>query len=108
MRQAKVYRNTILIGTLVESDEKDYSFEYENDYFVNDNLPAVSLTMPKTKKHYKSDNLFPFFFNMLAEGVNRKIQSRHFQISENDHFGLLLATSSIDSIGAITVKEVKE
>lgn len=108
MRIAKVYRNSILVGTLQEDDDKNFSFEYDQSYFVNDKLPPVSLTMPKIKEVYKSNNLFPFFFNMLSEGVNRKIQSRQYQISENDDFGLLLTTSSIDTIGAITVKEEKQ
>ncbi len=106
-RAAKIYRNSILAGILTEDDNRNYRFEYNSAYFLNDQCPSVSLTMPKTKKEYLSDYLFPFFFNMLAEGVNRKVQSRQFQISENDHFGLLLATSSKDSIGAIWVEEIK-
>ena len=104
---AEVYRNGILAGTLIEDDARKYSFEYDANYFNNANTSSISLTMPKSKRRYEADYLFPFFFNMLSEGVNRKVQSRQLQISEKDHFGLLLATSSIDTIGAITVKEIK-
>ena len=107
-RAAKIYRNAILAGILTEDDNRRYRFEYNSAYFLNDKFPSVSLTMPKTKREYESDYLFPFFFNMLAEGENRKVQSRQLQISKNDHFGLLLATSSKDSIGAIRVEEIKE
>ena len=105
-RVARVFRNSIIVGILTEDENQKYRFEYDALYFNNDRSPAVSLTMPKTRKTYQSDYLFPFFFNMLAEGANRKVQSRQLQISENDHFGLLLATSSKDSIGAIRVKEI--
>lgn len=108
IRKAKVYRNQNYVGVLTEEKDNTYHFEYDSEYLNNNHLPAVSLTMPKTKKHYKSKFLFPFFFNMLSEGVNRKVQSRQLQISEKDHFGLLLATSSNDSIGAVYVQKIKE
>lgn len=107
-RAARVYRNKNFVGILVETKERKFQFEYDSEYLNNDNNPAMSLTMPKTKKVYHSNFLFPFFFNMLSEGENRKVQSRQLQISEDDHFGLLLATSSIDSIGSITVKEINK
>ena len=40
---------------------------------------------------------------MLSEGVNRKLQSTHLKIDENDNFSLLAATAQYDTIGA-TVK----
>ena len=55
---------------------------------------------------WTSNHLFPFFFNMLSEGANRKIQSQLLHIDENDDFGILLATAQTDTIGAVTVKEV--
>ncbi|MDA8693160.1 HipA N-terminal domain-containing protein [Saprospiraceae bacterium] len=105
-RRAEVYRNSILVGTLSEENDKTYTFVYDNAYLNNDNNPPVSLTMPKRSKVYEATYLFPFFFNMLAEGVNRKLQMRQLQISEDDHFGLLLATSSKNTIGAVHVKEI--
>ena len=108
MRKANVYRNGELVGTLIQFSIKDYEFRYDDSWFSNDELPAISLTMPKSKQVYKSEYLFPFFFNMLSEGVNRQLQSRHLKIDERDYFGLLLATSQTDTIGAITVSEIKE
>jgi len=108
MRIAEVYRNGELAGRLIEDNQYDYSFVYDDDYFANDTAPAVSLTLPKTQKEYASKILFPFFFNMLSEGVNRKLQSRTLQIDEKDHFGLLLATANNDTIGAITIKQINE
>ncbi len=107
MREAAVYRNSIYVGILREAADKTYTFEYDALYRSDPNNPAVSLTMPKDQQFYNAPYLFPFFFNMLAEGVNRKMQVRQLQIDDNDHFGLLMATSSKDSIGAITVKEIE-
>lgn len=108
MRSARVYRNSIFAGIISENEDKTFKFEYDLVYLNNSQIPAISLTMPKNKQVYKSKYLFPFFFNMLTEGVNRKVQSRHLQISEKDHFGLLLATSSRDTIGAIRVIEIQD
>lgn len=104
MRQAGVYRNGLLAGTLIEHGAKSYEFRYNDAWFANDKLPAISLTLPKKQQAYHSDHLFPFFFNMLSEGANRKLQCRQLKIDENDHFGLLLATANYDTIGAVTIK----
>jgi serine/threonine-protein kinase HipA len=81
-----------------------YIFKYSDDYFNDSQKKAISVTLPKTQQEYKSKTLFPFFFNMLSEGVNRKLQCRQLQIDENDYFGLLLATGGTETIGAVSVK----
>jgi HipA-like protein len=106
MRKAEVYRNGILAGTLTEETRRQFVFSYDDDYFRNNSQPAISLTLTKNKKEYISEVLFPFFFNMLSEGANRKLQSRLLRLDEEDHFGLLMATAQYDTIGAVTVKPV--
>lgn len=108
MRSARVYRNSIFAGILKEESDRTFRFDYDKEYLYDEKTLSISLTMPKSSKAYKSEYLFPFFSNMLTEGGNRKLQLRHLQISEKDHFGLLLATSSVDSIGAVVVKEIKQ
>ena len=106
MRSAKVFHNGELAGILTEISRIKYRFRYDDSWFFNDSKPPVSLTMPKNRQEYESDFLFPFFFNMLSEGSNRKLQSKMLKIDENDHFGLLMATAGNDTIGAVTVKPV--
>lgn len=106
MRKANVYRNRELIGVLTQFSPTDYEFRYDDNWFANGDLPPVSLTMPKNKQVYKSKYLFPFFFNMLSEGVNRQLQTRYLKIDEKDYFGLLLATAKTDTIGAITISKI--
>ncbi|REL24820.1 phosphatidylinositol kinase [Rhodohalobacter sp. SW132] len=104
MKSANVYRNGERVGVLIRYERNSYEFEYDDQWFNNPEKPAVSLTMPKTKKTYKADHLFPFFYNLLSEGVNRKLQSRQLKIDEKNYFDLLLATAQTDTIGAITLK----
>lgn len=104
MRKAEVYRNGELVGYLTEHDKKNYSFIYEDSWYADSTKPAVSMTLPKTQKEYKSKYLFSFFFNMLSEGVNKQLQSKLLRIDEEDSFGLLLATAQSDTIGAITIQ----
>lgn len=44
---------------------------------------------------------------MLSEGANKAMQVRLLKIDERDYFGLLLATAGHDSIGPITLEEIK-
>jgi serine/threonine-protein kinase HipA len=106
MRQALVLSNNIVAGRLIETDERHYIFRYDEDYLFNSELRAISLAFPKRKEEYTSDELFPFFFNMLSEGSNKALQCRTLKIDENDSFGLLLATAKYDTIGAITIQEL--
>jgi len=106
MRTLEIYRNGILSGLLIEENRKHYIFRYDDNYFMDESKPAISLTLPKTQKEYNSEYLFPFFFNMLSEGVNRKLQSIQLKIDEADDFGLLAATAKYDTIGAVTVKPI--
>lgn len=106
MRTLEIYRNGILAGLLIEENRKHYIFRYDEKYFMDENKPAISLTLPKTQKEYSSEFMFPFFFNLLSEGVNRKLQSVQLKIDEDDNFGLLAATAQYDTIGAVTVKPI--
>ena len=106
MRKAEIYRNGILAGMLTEENRKSFIFRYNDTYYNDTSKPAISLTLPKTHQEYRSKFLFPFFFNMLSEGVNKKLQCTQLKIDEEDNFGLLMATAQNDTIGAITVKPI--
>ncbi len=106
MRQAIVYSNGITAGTLTETDDGKYIFQYDDSYLTDDNRKAISLSLPKRNEAFISDELFPFFYNMLSEGANKAVQCRTLKIDENDAFGLLLATAGNDTIGAVTVKKL--
>lgn len=106
MRQAAIYANKVFAGILTETDDGKYMFRYDDVYRLDDNLTAISPSLPKCDIEFVSDTLFPFFFNMLSEGANKAYQCRTMKIDENDWFGLLLATAHSDNIGAITVQQI--
>ncbi|GHV12132.1 phosphatidylinositol kinase [Bacteroidia bacterium] len=107
MRSANVSVNGRVAGKLTKDDAGKYLFRYDDTYFFDTKTSSVALTLPKTQQEFQSETLFPFFFNMLSEGANKQIQLQQYKIDENDYFGLLLATAGYDTIGAVTVEEIK-
>lgn len=106
MRIANVYNNEVLAGQLVEADDHLYIFRYDTTYYMDSNCPAISLTLPKSKQEYRSKDFFPFFSNLLSEGVNREVQLQAYRLDAADDFSLLVKTAEYDTIGSITVKDV--
>lgn len=106
MARLGVYVKGIYAGELEQKGPRDYEFRYDEAYRADSVLPALCLNMPKSHAVYESDCLFPVFANMLAEGYNRRLQSRTLRIDENDDFALLSATATYDTIGAITIKHI--
>jgi serine/threonine-protein kinase HipA len=104
MRVLEVYINKILAGRLSELNTNNYIFKYDDKYFIDPSRPSISLTMPKKQQEYRSTFLFPVFFNILSEGVNKQIQCKQLKIDEDDNFGLLEAMATSDVIGAISIK----
>ena len=97
-----MYVHDVEAGLLQETDDREYVFTYHDEYQGD----PVCLAMPLRQKVYRSDHLFPYFFNMLSEGANRQVQSTLLHIDEKDDFGIMLATAQYDTIGAVTVKPI--
>ena len=104
--KANVYYKNILAGILEKTSE-GYFFKYDQQYISDPSLKSISLTLPKKKKKFQSNNLFPFFHGLLTEGFISKTQSRKLKIDENDYFKRLISTADIDTIGCVTIKEIK-
>lgn len=107
MSRLSVYIKGIYAGELEKKGAQGYVFTYDEAYRTDSGLPALCLNMPKSQAVYESERLFPVFANMLAEGYNRRLQSRTMRIDENDDFALLAATATYDTIGAITVRPIE-
>ena len=104
LRQAQVFYNNELAGYITET-QNGYTFQYDND-FLNKNIP-ISMSLPPREEPYNSNELFPFFKGLLPEGWYLNIVCATQKVDNKDSFGLLLASSSGDTIGAVTVKKVK-
>ena len=102
MKVGKVYCDDTFAGTLTQ-DADGFTFRYDDVYFSNSSLPDISATLPKTQVEYRSKVMFPFFFGLLAEGVQKERQCRELKIDERDHFTRLLETSAYGAIGAVYV-----
>ena len=100
-RQAKVYYKDELAGNLKET-ESGYIFQYDEN-FIKKGIP-ISVTLPVQETPFKSDRLFPFFRGLLPEGWYLDIVSKTQHIDSKDLFGVLLSTTSVDTIGAVTVR----
>ena len=107
MQQGKVYRNSKYIGKISKDTDAMYHFSYSSTYLENEDAVAISVNLPLQKEDFYSDELFAFFFNMLAEGNIKALQCKEFKIDEDDHFTRLLKTTASNTIGAITVEENK-
>ncbi|KAB7884980.1 HipA N-terminal domain-containing protein [Poseidonibacter ostreae] len=105
MQRAKVFRNTIFTGLLTKFDENSYSFVYDKEYLTKDNSKAISLTFPLKEEEFTSKSLFPFFYNLLAEGKLKDIQCKELRIDKNDDFSRLLLTTKENTIGSITIEK---
>lgn len=108
MREARVLYKGQEAGRLIQSDDGHFTFRYSDDWYASSDRPAISLTLPKSEREYQSDHLFPCFYNLLPEGSNKEVVCYELRIDTDDHFGLLLHTARYDSIGALTVLEIKD
>lgn len=99
-----VYNNGVLAGSIEKDENGHYLFQYDDRYFADKQCPPISLTLPKIQKEYRAEKMFPFFYGLLSEGINKDIQCRLYKIDENDDFTRLLLTARHDTIGSITIK----
>jgi|SRR5450432_875700 serine/threonine-protein kinase HipA len=105
MRQAKIYYDNLLAGILTETDDGDYTYQYENDYISNHPKQFITFTMPVNSTAYISNRLFPFFEGLIPEGWLLDIASKSWKINQNDRMGLLLACCH-NCIGAVSVEPI--
>jgi len=103
MRKAKILFKDEEAGVLTQHDDGSFTFNYNNAWMADSNKPGISLTLPKTSQEFRSEFLFPFFFNMLPEGSNKQVVCKLNKIDKTDYFGLLITTAKYDSIGAVRV-----
>lgn len=107
MRQAKIFYDSIFCGVLTETNDGDFTFQYQEDYVKNYPNQFITFTMPVTNKIYKDNRLFPFFEGLIPEGWLLDIASKNWKINKNDRMGLLLACCH-NCIGAVSVEPIED
>ncbi len=103
IRKAQVFYNKDLAGYITET-QNSYIFEY-NKEFLKKNTP-ISISLPLREEPYESKELFPFFKGLLPEGWYLDIVTATQKVDREDLFGLLLCTTNVDTIGAVTVRKI--
>lgn len=105
MREAEIFYKDILAGVLVETNEGEYTFQYENEYIEKYPTQFLTFSMPVQHGKFKDNRLFPFFEGLIPEGWLLDIASKNWKINPNDRMGLLLACCQ-NCIGAVSVKPI--
>ena len=102
MKCVTVYVKGVPAGVLARFRRGGYEFRYTRQYRESPR-PSVAFSLPKRRAVHRSDVLFPFFYGLLAEGAQKRLQCRTMQIDENDHFTRLAETCREGVIGAVYV-----
>jgi serine/threonine-protein kinase HipA len=105
IRKARVLKNGTVAGYLV-SNRSRFVFFYNHDYLANGGA-SIAINLPKSKKNFSSRRLFPFFAGLLPEGESRQAICRSLKLNPSDKLDMLLALAQGETIGDITVQEVK-
>ena len=105
LRKAQVFYNENLAGYISETKD-GYIFQY-NKEFLKKNIP-ISISLPPREEPYESKTLFSFFRGLLPEGWYLDIVTATQKVDREDLFGLLLCTTNVDTIGAVTVRRIDE
>ena len=102
MKCVTVYVKGVPAGVLARFRRGGYEFRYTRQYRESAR-PSVAFSLSKRKAVHRSDVLFPFFYGLLAEGAQKRLQCRTMRIDENDHFTRLAETCREGVIGAVYV-----
>ena len=106
MRIAQILYKGERAGVLTQLDNGNFHFIYNEDWLSDDSKPSISLTLPKSQIEFKSEALFPFFYHLLPEGVNKRMICKTYKIDQDDAFGILLQASKVDTVGAVTIERM--
>ena len=107
MRQAEIFYNNDLAGILTETDDGEYTYQYDKKYISKHLDQFITFSMPVTETVYTDKRLFSFFEGLIPEGWLLDIASKTWKINQNDRMGLLLACCS-NCIGAVSVKPINQ
>lgn len=80
-----------------------YLFTYAPEYLASESPRPISVTLPLDAAPYRSDTLFPFFQNLLAEGWLLDLQAATHKIDKDDKFALIQACG-LECMGAVSLR----
>lgn len=104
MKALTVYVKDREAGVLGKFRDGSYEFRYTDAFRRDSSTSSVAFSLPKSRAVFRSPVMFPFFYGLLAKGVQKRAQCRALKIDENDHFSRLAETCRQGAIGAVWVK----
>ncbi|MBK8701940.1 MAG: HipA N-terminal domain-containing protein [Saprospiraceae bacterium] len=107
MRRGRIYYKDHFAGTLTETNDGDYIFQYDPQYVNDHPKDFITFTMPVGLQPYTDNRLFSFFEGLIPEGWLLNIAAENWKINRNDRMGLLLACCK-NCIGALSVEPIME
>ncbi len=107
MRKGKVLYKNYFAGTIVETDDGEYVFQYDEQYVKDHPDDFITFSMPVRKEPYHETRLFAFFDGLIPEGWLLDIASTNWKINQNDRMGLLLACCK-NCIGAVSIVPIMD
>lgn len=107
MRRGQVYYEDRLAGTITETHEGEYLFQYDELYVKEHPKDFITFSMPVRSEPYQDQRLFAFFEGLIPEGWLLDIASKSWKIDKKDRMGLLLACCR-NCIGAVSVEPIIE
>ena len=96
-----------IAGTLTETNEGEYIFQYDQAYIEGKNSEPITLTMPVRTEPYIDKRLFAFFEGLIPEGWLLEIASKNWKLNPDDRMGLLLACCR-NCIGAVSIQPIRQ
>ncbi len=103
MRSALLLYNNMEAGWLTQYNDGSFTLRYADEWVLDSSKPSLSVSLPKSQIEFHAKHLFPFFFNMIPEGINKLAICKKKNIDADDYFGLLLEVANYDTIGAVRV-----
>ena len=107
MRQGKVLYDETIAGTITETDEGEFIFQYDGAYLEGKSPAPITLTMPLRTEPYRDKRLFAFFEGLIPEGWLLEIASKNWKLNPDDRMGLLLACCQ-NCIGAVSIQPIRQ
>lgn len=101
MRLLDVYLHEKFSGQLVQNEAGGLSFTYAQDY-INQNNPALSISLPLRSEPYEGDKVKAFFSGLLPDEIVRHKLARYLGVSERNPFALLEAIGG-ECAGALSL-----
>ncbi|MCZ2393849.1 MAG: HipA N-terminal domain-containing protein [Chitinophagales bacterium] len=105
MRQGKVFYQDHFAGIVTETNDGDFTFQYDQEYVQKFPNQLITFSIPVSGKVYRENRLFPFFEGLIPKGWLLEIASESWKINKNDRMGLLLACCK-NSIGAVSIEPI--